>query len=280
MSKSTFAQWRDAAFTPKMLGLLLLFIVMAGVCIRLGYWQLERATSRGADRIAAQHEERIGQDARPLADVIDLQTTMTADEYATPIYVTGEFDEQQLRVTDRAVNGQPVDLILAALRITDGEQAGGVVPVVRGWVTPGDELPSAPPGPTTVFGYLSGPEDSVGGLTEDSAVSISAGELVNVWGGPILSGYVVEFGAPDGSDDAVARGEAIAVSPAEREDGNFATAPKSTEEGGFNIQNAAYAIEWVIFAGFFLFLWIRILKSDVARRDEERLIDEYEEITT
>lgn len=270
--------WVREALTPRMIVLFILLLIAAAACIRLGYWQLERATSRGAERITEEHEERLREPAKPLLDVLPLQTTMTSFVYASPVYVTGTYAPDQLRVIDRSVNGEAADLILAQLVISDGPDAGGNVPVLRGWVPAGDELPPVPAGETTVFGYLSGPEDSIGGLTEETALSISSGELVNAWGSPILSGYVVEFGVADVDMTAVEAGAPIDVAQrlSETNGVQHATPPKPIEEGGFNLQNAAYAAEWVIFAGFALFIWYRVLKGNVTRRKEDELLEEWE----
>jgi len=264
--------WVRQALAPKMIALLIVLLVAAAGCIRLGYWQLERATSRGAERTAAEHEERLAGPIRPLRDVLPLQTTMTSFVYASPVYVTGTYAPDQLRVIDRSVGGQPADLILAQLVIADGPDAGGNVPVVRGWVPAGEPLPPAPSGKITVFGYLADPEDSIGGLTADTALSVSAGELVNAWGSPILSGYLVEFGVPEPDTSAIEAGGTFesAERLAETDGVQHAPPPSPTEDGGFNLQNAAYAAEWVIFAGFALFIWFRVLRGNVIRaRDEE-----------
>ena len=270
--------WGKEALAPRMIVLLILLVLAAGLCIRLGYWQLERATSRGADRIAVEHEERLGQPAEPLHDVLRLQTTMTSFIYASPVYATGTYEPDQLRVIDRSVNGQDADLILSQLVLTSGPDAGGNVPVVRGWVPAGDSLPPVPEGEVTVFGYLSSPEDSIGGLTEDTALSVSSGELANAWGSPILSGYLVEFGVDNIDQAAITSGDHVEVAEhlAQSEGVNHATPPKSLEEGGFNLQNAAYAAEWVIFAGFALFIWYRVLRGNVIRRREDELLEEWE----
>ncbi|WP_182354153.1 SURF1 family protein [Flaviflexus huanghaiensis] len=267
--------WIREALTPRMIVLFIILAFAAGLCIRLGYWQLERATSRGADRVIAQHEERLGEPAQPLHEVLGLQTTMTADEYARPVYVTGRFADQ-LRVVDRSVGGENADLILTQLVLTEGPDKGGNVPVVRGWVPAGEDLPPAPTGTQTVFGYLSGPEDSIGGLTETTALSISAAELVNAWGSPILSGYIVQFTVA-AAPSAIANGSAIDISQRQEiSDGvRHAPPPKPVEDGGFNLQNAAYAIEWVIFAGFALFIWFRILRGAVMRRREDELLEQW-----
>lgn len=269
--------WVRVAFTPKMIVLFILLAIAAGVCIRLGYWQLERATARGAERIISEHEERLNSPAEPLDEVLRVQTNMRTDEYAHPVYVTGTYSDDQLRVVDRAVGGEGADLILSHLTITEGPDEGANVPVIRGWVEPGSPLPAVPDGEVTVFGYLAGPEDSIGGLTEETALSISPAELVNVWGSPILSGYMVEF-TPTGVDmSLVEAGEPVTFTAESTSPSGVqhAPAPKPVEEGGFNLQNAAYAAEWVIFAGFALFIWFRILRSTVESKREERMLDEW-----
>lgn len=267
--------WVREALTPRMIVLFIVLVLAAAVCIRLGYWQLERATSRGADRVIAQHEERLGEPAQALHDVLRLQTTMTSEEYARPVYATGTFVDQ-LRVIDRSVGGEAADLILAQFVLSDGPDAGGSVPVVRGWVPAGEDLPPIPDGEQTIFGHLADPEDSIGGLTETTALSVSAAELVNAWGGPILSGYVVEFGVDEDAADRVAAGDPIDVEPQEASDGvRHAPPPGPIEEGGFNLQNAAYAVEWVIFAGFALFIWFRVLRGAVLRRREDEMLEQW-----
>lgn len=268
--------WLRSVLSPKMIALFLFLALATVVSIRLGYWQLERATSRGADRVHTEHSERLESPALPLTDVIGLQETMTAEEYAHPVYVTGTFMDDQLRVVGRSVDGRDADLILAGLTVSQGPATGGTVPVIRGWVRPGEPLPDVPNGQVTVFGYLAGPEDSVGGLTEDTAQSISAGELVNRWGSPILSGYLAQFGGPPNVED----GQSVEIPLEDRNpDGRFVPAPKPTEEGGFNLQNAAYAAEWVIFAGFFSFLYLKLLRADVRQRKDEELLADYDALT-
>lgn len=273
------SDWVREALTPKMIVLFILLAIAAAVCIRLGYWQLERATARGAERITAEHEEKLSGPALPLDETLRLQTNMRVDEYASPVYVTGTFSECQLRVLDRAVDSNPAELVLAELTVTEGPDAGGAVPVIRGWVEPGAPLPAVPSGDVTVFGYLAAPEDSIGGLTEETAVSISPAELVNAWGGPILSGYLVEFTPESVIQTQIDNREPVEFT-AQRTSADgvqHVPPPKPTEEGGFNLQNAAYAVEWVIFAGFALFIWFRILRSAVKLKREEQLLDEWAE---
>lgn len=266
--------WGAAAASARMIALLLALLAAIALCLRLGYWQLERATSRGAERIATEHEEKLNGDIVPLGQVLGMQQNMTRDEFARPVYVRGTFADQ-LRVTGRAVAGSDADLVLAQLNTEDG-----VVPVVRGFVSPGAPLPDPPGGEVTVAGYLGPPEASSAPPREGVATAISPAELVNLWGGPILSGYLAEFSLPSGLEEDIAAGHPLRVQMSER--GAVAglsalTAPAAGEEGGFNLQNAAYAAEWVIFAIFFAFLYVRALRAEALRRREDRLIDELAE---
>lgn len=267
--------WMRAARSPRMIALLLVLLAAIALCLRLGYWQLERATSRGADRIAEAHEEKIRSDVVPLADVLGMQETMTRAEFARPVYAVGTFSDQ-LRVTGRAAAGANADLVLARL-----DTSNGVVPVVRGFVAPGAPLPDPPAGEVAVAGYLGSPEASTSAPRDGVATAISPAELVNVWGGPILSGYLVQFTLPGGHEDEISSGAPLKISPEEREAAGDPPeqlpAPGVGEEGGFNLQNAAYAAEWVIFAGFFGFLYVRQLRAEALRRREDRVLDELAE---
>ena len=123
-----------------------------------------------------------------------------------------------------------------------------MLPVVRGWVAdPGDAAALAvPEGEVTVSGYLQSSEGAgdaaaAGGRTD----AISSAALVNAWGGPIWSGYVVLTRSDPGQGDALAQ------------------LPPPTRSGsGLNVQNLAYAAQWWIFGGFALVLWIRMVRDE------------------
>nr|KEP24538.1 hypothetical protein DA06_07920 [Georgenia sp. SUBG003] len=88
--------------------------------------------------------------------------------------------------------------------------------------------------------------------------AVSSAELANLWGGPTWSGYLVEFTpTPEGRSE---------VSPAGL---RHAPPPGPAADTSLNIQNLAYAVEWVIFGGFALALWVRMLRDDVRNRRED-----------
>lgn len=245
----------SVARTPRMIGLLVLFLAAAAVCARLGAWQLERAEVRGASAQAARLAEIEAQEPVPLEDVLAPQSTFDGALVGRRIEVTGRYEaDGQLLVVDRALDGRTGYLVLTPLRVEspDAEADGAVLPVVRGWVADGDpgaDLVAVPDGEVTVTGYLQGSEDSGqehGTLDAGTTDSISSAELLGVWGGPIWTGYAVLTSA----DPAQAAG--IELLP-----------PPTRSGTGLNIQNLGYAAQWFVFGGFAVFLWVRLLKDEL-----------------
>jgi cytochrome oxidase assembly protein ShyY1 len=255
---------------PRMLALFAVLVVVAYGCIQLGAWQLDRAALRGA--AAAQREEaaRLAADPVPLDSALVVGQPFREDQQLRKVAVTGEYGEQVL-VPDRVVGGDGAVLVVAALWITEGTDAGSMVPVVRGWVAPSDvttvggvaagataeagQLLDVPAGAVTVTGYLTDSEKAIAGDFPDGMVgAISTGELANLWGGPTFTGFVVlaESVPPSG----------LAVVPP----------PSFAQAEGMNFQNLAYAGEWFIFGGFALFLWWRLVREDAVREREAALL--------
>ncbi|WP_308281646.1 SURF1 family protein [Cellulomonas sp. PS-H5] len=248
--------WRVAR-TPRMIGLLVLFLAVAAVCGRLGAWQLERAEVRGAAAQAAKLAEVEAQEPVPIAEVLLPQTTFEGALVGRRVEVTGQYEaDGQLLVRDRALDGRTGSLVLTPLRVASDDPAvdGAVLPVVRGWVAsddpaaPGLEVPS---GTVTVTGYLQASEDSGaehGTQAAGTTDSISSAELLGVWGGPIWTGY------------------AVLTSSQPAQDVTIELLPPPTRSGtGLNIQNLGYAAQWFVFGGFAVFLWVRLLKDEVLR---------------
>lgn len=254
-----------------MIALLLVFLLAAGVCGWLGKWQLDRAFERA--ELAARQEAREQAAAGPagLGEVLAPQESFPGELVGRQVEVTGEFEaDRQVLVAGRAGPGGEVGyLVLAPLRVSDDGTGGAswaglsgapVLAVVRGWVAePGDADP-APSGTVTLTGWLQAGESASGADaasaatgtatagTDDAAwpvvgdIALSA--LVQEWGGPIYSGYAV--------DSATA-------APLEQ-------LPRPTIEGGtgVNLQNAFYALQWWVFGGFAVALWIRLVRDEMA----------------
>ncbi|ROS78989.1 cytochrome oxidase assembly protein ShyY1 [Cellulomonas sp. PhB143] len=260
-----------------MVGVLLLLLLAAAVCARLGVWQIDRAQERGelAEKQAAA--ERTSDGPEGLGTLLPPQQGMPGDLVGRSAWVEGSYEpDGQLLVADRVLHGENGFLVLSPLRVSDDGTGGAswadlsgppVVPVVRGWVPQdvvGDDgavLPSAaaelapPAGPVRVTGYLqAGEATGDGGLPAGQTDAISTAALANSWGPPIWSGYVVLSSSDPGQVAA--------------EDGGPALLGRPTLSGGegLNLQNAFYALQWFVFGGFAVALWVRLVRDEASGR--------------
>lgn len=268
--------WRSA-ISPRMIGLLVLLLAAAVVCVQLSAWQLDRAALRGADRAVAAHQAKLEAAPVPLEDVLRAQSSFTSEEYAAGVVATGEWEEEnQVLLPGRGVGGEDAVLIVSAFRITAGPDAGALLPVLRGWI-PADDVDltgeraevaddsvySLPSGEVEVTGHLANAEQHHVGETPlpGTTTSISPSWLASRWGGPSFSAYLVQ-GTYDGSGWTDADG-AVAHAPD----------PELKIETGLNIQNLFYAIEWLVFGGFALWLWWRLVRDDALDRRDAALLE-------
>ncbi len=141
--------------TPRWLGALLLAVVFAVLCYRLGWWQYDRHLAK------VERNERL--DAHYRADPVPLDSVLTPaeldpDDEWTRVTVTGRYAGGPVFVRNRTLDGQAGLEVVWALR----QDAGGPDVVVdRGWVGASDQgastLPSVPPapeGPVEVTGWV------------------------------------------------------------------------------------------------------------------------------
>lgn len=237
------------ARSPRMILLLVLLLGAAAVCARLGIWQLDRAELRGEASARAEQAEILAAPPEPLVDVLAPQTSFTGDLVGHKVEVTGTFDDDPLLVAGRALDGRTGYLLLDPFRVETGAPDRPVLAVVRGWVTDPQTAATPAPAPTGtvhLVGYLQGGEAAgMERLPEGQVDAVSPAELVNRWGGPIYSGYLVLAEVDPPQDPA------IALLP-----------PPTIPGGGLNVQNLAYALQWWIFGGFAVFVWARLVRDE------------------
>ncbi len=125
----------------------LAMLVVAAVCLKAGFWQLDRGNTKA--RALAAYNERLAQGDQRLDTLLSLDEN---NHY--PVRVSGEFDNRHnILLDNRTLNGVAGYHLLTPLR-SDG---GHWVLVNRGWIPRGPErdvLPDIPPvdGPVTVVG--------------------------------------------------------------------------------------------------------------------------------
>lgn len=246
--------WLRTAASGRMVLLLVLLLGAAAVCARLGVWQLDRAQLRGGATEAARIEATLAAEPDPLAEVLAPQSAFPGELVGEKVQAVGRFEADELLVPGRVLDGRTGYLVLSPLRVDVAGEP--VLAVVRGWVpdvATGQAVRPAPSGSVEVTGYLqSGEAGSSTGLPAGQVDAVSPAELVNRWGGPAYSAYLVL------SEVEPAQDPVIALLPV-----------PTLAGGGLNVQNLAYALQWWIFGGFAVLLWVRMVRDETRAQRED-----------
>jgi surfeit locus 1 family protein len=238
---------------PRWIALLLLALVLAAVFAALGKWQLERSIENG----------------KPLPASTEIRKTL--DDVTTPEKPVGSaLAGQKVTVSGRFVAGDTT--------ILTGRSGGGAYQAVGHLVddATGASLP-------VVIGW-----------SDQRAAAVAGGDRLSDGDAMTIRGRYYPSESPD--QDAFEKGEYSAVAPArfvntwksfdDRMYGGYVVADGSTAKAAglgtiadqaptrevqFDWLNLFYAVEWVVFAGFAVFLWYRFVKDAWEReQDEER----------
>jgi surfeit locus 1 family protein len=223
---------------------ILVGLVLAGVMVLLGLWQLDVYQAQGQ----AQASRRASQPPVELSAVAQAGAAI-ADGYGRAVTMTGTYlPDVQVLVPLAAQPGSY--RVVSALRLADGD----VVPVVRG-VVAGEAAPTPPRGNEAENGLLLPSEEApAGDLPAGQLSSVRIPTLAQQWPGPLVSGFVTLTAA-----DATAQG--------------LAPAPVELPQASGRLRNGAYALQWWVFAAFAVALAIRMA------RDQELAPDEVGDLT-
>jgi cytochrome oxidase assembly protein ShyY1 len=236
------------------LALLCALAIAAGFAL-LGQWQLERALESG--EVVHRDTESI----RPLGDVARPGGAIPQTATGQLVTVTGRFVPGDEHIVGGRFNDGDEGYWVVSHFITDIESAS--IPVARGWTD--DEVAAKAASrrlaetdsdePVSVTGrFLPSDAPVVPDEGEDphSMTTVSVAALVNLWNGyadqPVYSAYIV--------DAESAAGLAEIHSPPPEQDVSL------------NWLNVFYALEWVVFAGFAVFLWFRLVRDAVEREKD------------
>lgn len=244
------------ALRPRFLGMLALMVAATVVCGLLATWQWDRAHQVLTDQAA--EPAQLG-DIRGVLEVGDPVTNEIAGETVT---ATGSFvPGEQLLVPGRNVEGTEAVLVISSLLVELDDGTSARLPVARGWLPSADVtdaegridpalVPAAPQGEIEISGRLEASEAASGGVEGSVVREIATPLLVNEWGTPMYAGYV-------SLDEPVGALRAL-------------PAAESDFSRGLNWQNIGYSFQWVIFGGFFLFLWWRSVRATYLDEAAER----------
>lgn len=250
------------ALKPRWIAGLVFAIVISGVFVLLSQWQFGRST---------QSEVPVStgtEDPRPLTSVLapgHYFPGTVADQVVT---ATGHYDaKKQVLVPGRVNGGTKGFWIVSAFAVQGAPALTGAgaspqtwIPVARGWVADPSEATPPPSGAVELTGRLIPSEAPVpntdAGPGRASAVSVA--ELINLWDVSSYPGFVAASAERSGSSDVAVSG---AIRPLK-----IGPQPPATT---VNWLNLFYAAEWVVFAGFALFIWWRLVKDDYRRGLED-----------
>lgn len=227
---------------PKWIGALILALAIAAGFAALGQWQLSRAVEGGT--VTEEQTETVVE----LQSIATPQQPMPAETIGQLVRFDAELvPGDYVVLSDRTNLSAPGYWVVGHAIVSDGASLA----VALGWAADADAAASAIEGlrqdaPSGAFTgrYLpsESPQESDFEAGKHSALAIA--ELVNTWSvvpEGVYGGYVVTA--------AEVAGLELIDSP-----------PPSTEVS-LNLLNIFYALEWVIFAGFAIFLWWRLVKD-------------------
>lgn len=235
------------ALRPRFLGLLALMIAATLVCGLLATWQWQRAHR-------ALTAEPAAEQVVPLADLLAVGEPVTNAAAGRIVGARGTFAaDEQVLVPGRRIDGTDAVIVVTALHVPQDDGSIARLPVARGWIAEDDVrgadgsldaalAPAPPAGEVELTGRLEASEEARAGVADDGTTeTISTPMLVNAWGSPMYSGYVAQVSDSPG------------LSPMPAADSAFSR--------GLNWQNLGYALQWVVFGAFFLYLWWRSVRT-------------------
>jgi cytochrome oxidase assembly protein ShyY1 len=238
--------WSD----PRRLAFHIGTVVAVLLCVLLARWQWDRANRAEADAV-------------PQGPVIALADLDPASSFSgMQVQITGRFDAaHEVLVEPRTRAGQEGAWVLTPLRPEPTGQLSpttgqlpdeAAVAVVRGWVPSGQRPAPAPEGVVRATGVLVAdarrPGVTVAPGDLPTLANVDSGALGDYAGYPVRSGWyaLVDLQPPD----------AGAPQPLQ-------VAELPGADVGLNWQNAAYAVQWVVFAAFAVLFWNRFRREHV-----------------
>ncbi len=234
-------------FTPSLLALHLLALMLCGVMVAAGIWQWRSYESNQRQSSATALAELASAEPVRLYSVMGPDDAFPDDAVGRRVVVSGRYARPQFFVTDRSQGGRPGVWVLTPLVTA----AGAAILVVRGWVDDlTDPVTEVPAGPVTITGSLEPPEsaDSAG------ADAVDRGRQVPVVATSVLVGRVPFdlYSAYLIAENQTPRPR-VGLVPV--------TPPRPAVSSWAGLRNVLYSVQWFVFAGFVLYMWWRICRE-------------------
>lgn len=235
--------WWAMARRPRWLASLLACVLLAGVFAALAQWQIQRAVDE-ATIVEVDTETPVSLDS-----ILQPGAAMGLADGGRRVVATATWTGARAVVLDRRQGSDNGSWLVVNARTADGS----CLPVAVGWSRTIDsgEFVFIDDSPSSLVGRLVPSEDPTTGDYDNGRLTVvSSADLVNRWAcAAIYDAFLV-------LDEAPAPLEHI-----------LSVAP--LPQAALNWLNIFYAIEWVLFAGFALYFWYRLVKDAVEREADE-----------
>ncbi|WP_432789472.1 SURF1 family protein [Brevibacterium sp. K11IcPPYGO002] len=234
--------------------------------VSLSAWQVDRA----------QHKNDVAESSgvdelKDFNDVMDAQAPMPGILADQRVSLSGHWiPDAQIVVPGRVQDGETGYWVVTmfapdgahlgeGIKAANAEKKTIAIPVVRGFTTDEDTAmtSAARDGQvelTARIGPIEGPVEG-NDLPEGQVHTVSTSQIINLFPDLLTySGLLI----PETADGAAA---SVGTDGLEQ-------VPTTTtrDEGGFDLQSAVYALEWIIFAAMALYMWFQLLRDDYFRR--------------
>jgi surfeit locus 1 family protein len=236
---------------PKWIAALVLALVVAAGFAALGQWQLGRAVETAT--VVKYPTETVV----PLSTVTKPQHPVTDRAAGQMVSVVGKRVPGDTYVVSDRVNYGVTGFWVIGHVVADN---GVSVAVALGWAptkakadAAADALAVGAPSATIVGRYQPTEPPDQDDFQHGARTVVSVPALINEWktvAPSVYGGYLV--------DQTPSAGLAKIYSP------------KPTDDVSLDWLNVFYAIEWVLFAGFAVYLWYRLVKDAWEREEEDR----------
>ena len=265
---------------PRLLGTHVLAALGIALCLFLSSWQWSRAhtvaPTTSSDGIAK------------LDDLSPLRTYLPVSSIGVLTRVSGHWQEpradQQGTFSRIILPSRPADgslLVVASPSVYDAPLGswivdllvlndGSTLAVVRGWSMHPEAVPAAT-GKATIAGVMQPSEDS--GLSKLPAIGLlTTSSITQHAHSAVHDGYLVAQLPPHGqllgsaasADTSTTTSALVEVSPI----------IKGTIHQSLHWRNVVYTANWIVFALIVLYMWIRIVRDELGKDEEDDQDDE------
>jgi cytochrome oxidase assembly protein ShyY1 len=227
---------------PRWIAALVLALGIAAGFAALGQWQLSRSFD------SAPITEEQSETVVPLDTVAEPQEPVLAIAAGQRVSVEASFVADDYVILSDRINTTTPGFWVVGHAITE---SGASLAVALGWSETEDDAASAiatlqtvPPDGELIGRYLPSEAPTQSAFEEGVRSALAVSELVNLWETPpegVYGGYLT---AAEGAPGLTA-----------------IDSPRPISEVSLNLLNIFYAVEWVIFAGFAIFLWYRLVRD-------------------